>query len=266
MKVGLVFAFILVFSLSAAWAQSPGTEEPALESGPELSAPSPLSDRKAAQASSGPEELSAEPDEEPGEPDSDLAAALSRARQEGEEFEFEGRSFVWQNGAAFEKNPDGSLTSVQAPEKLYDLDREGRKWLSREAGGTVYIYLAPKVWASINFAHNSDQIEESSKPVLDAFGLSLNSPALMNHRLVIGGHTNSLGSPEHNLKLSRRRALSVSRYLADVHHIDPDRLILHGYGDSSPIADNETEEGRELNRRVEFILLEPAEDGTEVEE
>ncbi len=184
--------------------------------------------------------------------------------QEGAVFQHQGRSFVWREGQVFETNPDGSLTVVEAPENLYTTDDYGRKWLSREADGTIYIDLAPKIWASINFAHNSDEIDESSRPILDAFGLSLNSPALINHRLVIGGHTNNLGRPQYNIKLSQRRALSVSRYLIDRHHIDPGRLILHGYGDTRPVADNNTEEGLEQNRRVEFILLGP--DGGENEE
>lgn len=179
------------------------------------------------------------------------------ADREGREFQHEGRTYLWRDGVAFEKNEDGTLSAVAPPENLYEMGTDGRKWLSREADGTIYINVAPKIWATINFAHDSDVIEDDSKPVLDVFGGSLSAPALARHRLIIAGHTNNLGRPEYNLKLSRRRAQSVARYLAENHRLDPGRLILHGYGDQRPIADNGTEEGLAVNRRVEFILLGP---------
>lgn len=179
-------------------------------------------------------------------------------RQDGVEFQHQGRTYVWVSGIPHEKNSDGSLTAVEAPENLYVRADDGRKWLSREADGTIFIEVSPKIWATINFAHNSDVIDEDSKPVLDVFGQSLKSPALSEHRLIIAGHTSSAGNADYNLKLSRRRAQSVARYLAEEHQINPERLILHGYGDTKPIDDNLTEEGQALNRRVEFILLGPS--------
>ncbi len=179
------------------------------------------------------------------------------AREDGTEFEYNGRTYVWQDGTPFEKNPDGSLVAIEAPDRLFEVGADGQQWLSREADGTIYISVAPKIWASINFEHNSDVIKDESKPVLDVFGESLKMPALLRHRLIIAGHTNSRGMPDYNLDLSRRRAQSVSRYLAERHAIDPARLILHGYGAARPIADNATEEGLAKNRRVEFILISP---------
>lgn len=179
------------------------------------------------------------------------------SEKEGVEFEYEGATYVWKDGQPFEITPDGALMAVTPPEDLYVVEDDGRKWLSRTADGNVYINVAPSIWATINFAHNSDVIEDDSRPVLDVFGESLNSQALRRHRLIIAGHTSRTGNAEYNVKLSRRRALSVSRYLIEHHGIEPDRLILHGYGFERPIADNETEEGQALNRRVEFILLGP---------
>lgn len=179
------------------------------------------------------------------------------AQKDGTEFTHNGKTYVWQNGVPFEKAPDGSLLAIEAPDKLFEVGADGQQWLTREADGTIYISVAPKVWASINFEHNSDIIGDSSKPILDVFGESLKMPALSQHRLIIAGHTNSRGQTAYNLNLSRRRAQSVSKYLVEQHGIDPARLILHGYGDARPIADNETAEGLEKNRRVEFILLSP---------
>ena len=177
------------------------------------------------------------------------------SQKDGVEFEYQGATYVWRDGAPFEKTEDGGLLALTPPEDLYVEDDDGRQWLSRNADGSVYINVAPRIWATINFSHNSDIIEDDSKPVLDVFGESLTSPALSRHRLIIAGHTSRTGNPDYNLKLSRRRALSVSRYLIERHGIEPERLILHGYGFEKPIADNDTDEGQALNRRVEFILL-----------
>lgn len=180
------------------------------------------------------------------------------SQHEGRDFEYKGLTYIWQNGVPYEKKADGSLLEVELPENLVKVEADGNQWLSQDASGTVYINIAPKIWATINFANNSDMVEKESEPVLDIFGESLNSPALINYRLIIAGHTSKTGSAEYNLKLSRRRALSVSRYLIEQHHIKPERLILHGHGFENPLTDDETEEGLALNRRVEFILLEPA--------
>lgn len=74
-------------------------------------------------------------------------------------------------------------------------------------------------------------------------------------KLSIEGHTDSTGSDKYNRKLSDQRAASVKAYLVE-HGIDAGRLVSKGWGESKPIGDNATEDGREQNRRVEFIILE----------
>jgi outer membrane protein OmpA-like peptidoglycan-associated protein/Tol biopolymer transport system component len=74
----------------------------------------------------------------------------------------------------------------------------------------------------------------------------------------IGGHTDERGSPEHNQLLSERRAASVVAYLVEG-GVDPGRLRPKGYGEREPVADNETDTGRALNRRTELKILETAE-------
>jgi OOP family OmpA-OmpF porin len=71
---------------------------------------------------------------------------------------------------------------------------------------------------------------------------------------VIEGHTDNVGTEEHNLELSQRRAESVVNYLVDKLGIDRSRLQAKGYGMSRPIADNATEEGKQQNRRIEAII------------
>jgi outer membrane protein OmpA-like peptidoglycan-associated protein len=71
----------------------------------------------------------------------------------------------------------------------------------------------------------------------------------------IAGHTDDRGNDKNNLELSKRRAASVLRHLV-AHGVEPGRLESEGYGESQPIADNNSVEGRTQNRRVEFQVLE----------
>jgi outer membrane protein OmpA-like peptidoglycan-associated protein len=70
----------------------------------------------------------------------------------------------------------------------------------------------------------------------------------------ISGHTDNIGSSVHNQKLSENRAKSVRSYLLEM-GIDASRVQFKGYGDTQPIADNNTDEGRSLNRRTTFKVL-----------
>lgn len=76
-------------------------------------------------------------------------------------------------------------------------------------------------------------------------------PAL---RVEISGHTSNEGKREFNMKLSRKRAEAVKDYLVSA-GIDESRIGTIGYGPDKPIADNDTKEGQEKNRRIEFRLL-----------
>ena len=71
--------------------------------------------------------------------------------------------------------------------------------------------------------------------------------------ILVEGHTDSTGPEEHNMDLSIRRAQSVSNYLASLQVLQT-RIHTNGYGESQPIATNETAEGRQLNRRVEVAI------------
>jgi outer membrane protein OmpA-like peptidoglycan-associated protein len=80
--------------------------------------------------------------------------------------------------------------------------------------------------------------------------------ALKDHPLIcvrIEGHTDNVGNPKRNFTLSEDRALAVMKYLTD-HGIDPLRVIGQGFGQEKPLEPNTTAEGRERNRRVEFVI------------
>lgn len=72
--------------------------------------------------------------------------------------------------------------------------------------------------------------------------------------LVLEGHTDSVGNAEANRELSQRRAEAVKQILVEEMGIDADRVSAEGYGESQPVADNDTAEGRARNRRVESVL------------
>jgi outer membrane protein OmpA-like peptidoglycan-associated protein len=73
-------------------------------------------------------------------------------------------------------------------------------------------------------------------------------------KLEVGGHTDSDGSDENNLKLSQQRADAVVKKLVEL-GIDAGRLTAKGYGETKPVADNNSFEGKAKNRRVEFVLV-----------
>ena len=73
--------------------------------------------------------------------------------------------------------------------------------------------------------------------------------------LIIEGHTDSLGDDDFNQKLSQDRAESVLKYMVNAMRIPSYRLIATGYGETNPIANNETESGRSKNRRIDIVII-----------
>jgi outer membrane protein OmpA-like peptidoglycan-associated protein len=78
-------------------------------------------------------------------------------------------------------------------------------------------------------------------------------------RIEVGGHTDSKGSDSYNLKLSQKRADAVRKYLEE-QGVATDRLLSVGYGETKPIDTNRTPDGRDANRRVEFLLIDQEEE------
>ena len=111
-----------------------------------------------------------------------------------------------------------------------------------------------KILERVEFENNSAKIRPVSEPILQAVLKVLSeNPELT--KLSVEGHTDSRGKAAHNLDLSRRRAASVMKWLTD-RGIEKSRLTSQGYGMQKPIDTNDTDEGRQNNRRVEFHILE----------
>jgi outer membrane protein OmpA-like peptidoglycan-associated protein len=111
---------------------------------------------------------------------------------------------------------------------------------------------------TVQFEEDSAVLVDRSKKLLDEVVQALTDHPEVK-RIVIEGHTDSLASPKHNQKLSEQRVASVKAYLVGK-GIDDKRLKTKGFGETKPIADNKTEEGRAQNRRVDFKIVEKAGD------
>lgn len=106
----------------------------------------------------------------------------------------------------------------------------------------------------VQFAKDSHRILEVSHPVLDeAAAQILGEPRITKIR--IEGHASSDGNDAHNLDLSARRARAVRQYFIE-RGVPDTKMVSEGFGETQPIADNGTLDGRHANRRVEIIVVE----------
>jgi outer membrane protein OmpA-like peptidoglycan-associated protein len=134
-----------------------------------------------------------------------------------------------------DEQPLATALRFGAEEMQAAIDRDGR----------VAVY-------GILFDTDKDALRPGSGSVIEEVVKLLQSlPAL---RVEVQGHTDSQGTAAHNQELSTRRAQAVARALA-LYGIDAARLSAKGYGAERPLADNETEDGRARNRRVELVRL-----------
>ncbi|MBW8364163.1 MAG: OmpA family protein [Rhizobium sp.] len=106
------------------------------------------------------------------------------------------------------------------------------------------------VLEGVNFDFDKATLRQEDIAIIDKDVTGLDKWGNVN--IEVAGHTDSRGSDKYNMKLSQRRAEAVRNYLISK-GIAADRLTAKGYGESQPIADNATDEGRFKNRRVELI-------------
>jgi outer membrane protein OmpA-like peptidoglycan-associated protein len=113
--------------------------------------------------------------------------------------------------------------------------------------------VAPPVFDTIFFDGNKTNINPTAAKALDRNGMLLKENP--NIKVEIGGHTDAAGPDKVNQKISEKRALSAKKYIQDKFNIPDNQMITKGYGETKPIADNRTKEGRSKNRRVEFRVI-----------
>jgi outer membrane protein OmpA-like peptidoglycan-associated protein len=135
--------------------------------------------------------------------------------------------------------------------------------LARGDDKLIVVRLAPQrvrvtaerleILDKVFFEFDGDQIDARSIPLLDEVASTLlGHPEIL--LVEVGGHTDAKGSDTYNQGLSQRRVDSVRRHLIGK-GVQESRLVAKGYGESKPIADNATPEGRASNRRVEFTIV-----------
>ena len=174
-------------------------------------------------------------------------------------------------GVVDSKQEDGTFATSLPDTALYTLEvsAEGyfastdSVWLTGkvESDTTLYkeIFLKPiEVGVSVRlnnifFDYNKTSLRPESFPELDKVVEFLQE----NPKVVveIGGHTDDRGTDTYNQTLSQGRAESVVKYLTE-NWIDPSRISAKGYGESNPEVANDSDENRQINRRVEFTILE----------
>ena len=137
------------------------------------------------------------------------------------------------------------------------MDRQERDLRARTAGTDVSVTrqgddLLLNIPSGINFAYNSAEVQPAFRRTLDQIASAL---AEYNQTYVdVYGHTDSTGSDSYNLGLSERRATSVADYLAS-RGVQSARIGTRGFGETQPIASNETPAGQAENRRVEIKIV-----------
>lgn len=104
----------------------------------------------------------------------------------------------------------------------------------------------------VNFEFGNAVLTADSKPKLDNVAKLLEKHP--SFKIKVSGYTDSSGADDLNLALSKKRATSVKEYLIS-DGVAASRIQAEGYGEANPVADNETEEGRAKNRRVEFEIV-----------
>jgi outer membrane protein OmpA-like peptidoglycan-associated protein len=138
----------------------------------------------------------------------------------------------------------GNYMDKQAAEMEQDL--EGAK-IERIGEGIKITFES-----GILFDVNKAQLKPAAEKNLTDLAAILNKYS--DTKILIEGHTDSTGPEDYNLELSRRRAQSVENFMAGL-QVDPTRFTIMGYGETQPVASNETAEGRQLNRRVDIAIF-----------
>jgi outer membrane protein OmpA-like peptidoglycan-associated protein len=137
------------------------------------------------------------------------------------------------------------------------MDRQERELRARTAGTDVQVIrqgddLVLNMPSGITFAFNDATVQPQFRPTLDQVADVL---AQYNQTYVdVYGHTDSVGTDSYNQTLSERRATAVADYLVG-RRVEQARLGVRGYGETQPIASNDTEDGRAANRRVEIKIV-----------
>ena len=121
-------------------------------------------------------------------------------------------------------------------------------------GAPTGLIAAITIPAAALFAFDSDELTAEGKETIEEYRKTLRPELSEAYAGIIIGHTDSVGSADYNLGLSKRRAQAVADYLVST-GVEPEKLRVTGRGKNDPIASNDTDAGRAQNRRVEVVVV-----------
>jgi len=152
-----------------------------------------------------------------------------------------------QKAAALQAQKDAAAAAAKKAQQDKDAAALAAIGKVQEVGDEISVVLNN----DILFKYGKADLSKNSKQTLNRAVELLNQ--IPNRSLVIQGHTDSSGSAEFNMELSEKRAKSVYDYMMS-QGLNIKNVTYKGYGETKPVADNGTQEGRMANRRVEFII------------
>lgn len=153
----------------------------------------------------------------------------------------------------------GAIAGTMVGAYMQEQRRDFERVLANEiASGMISIEQLPnnellvRMTGATAFEVDSDRIQPGFFSTMDKISAIVRKYG--KTELIVAGHTDSTGSAEHNQGLSERRAGAVSSYM-QADGVLPQRIVARGYGMNQPIASNDTDYGRRLNRRVDITIV-----------
>jgi len=172
------------------------------------------------------------------------------SRLEGKVAQMESRFPAIENRlASTEKKSE--LVDAKADQALSKADLA----LSEQGNLRVEKRLVLNLKEGVVYGFDSAMLTAEDKKNIDVFLSDLKGENNGHQTFVVGGHADSTGTDRYNYNLGRKRADSVAQYLILDKKIDPMQVVIVSFGESSPLTDNKTSEGREKNRRVEIRVF-----------
>jgi len=142
----------------------------------------------------------------------------------------------------------GALIGKYMDKQAEELEQELENATVERVGEGIQVTMN----SGILFEFDSYALRQSAQEELQSFAKVLNE--YPDTKIQVDGHTDSTGSDRYNQKLSEQRAGSVGNYLRSL-GVQADRITESGFGENVPVADNSTDDGRQLNRRVEVGIV-----------
>ncbi|SDU57132.1 OmpA family protein [Desulfobacula phenolica] len=174
-------------------------------------------------------------------------------------------SFLWADEVRFQTTSDEMVKELTRPPVKYRSFASKKRTIAvaerinNKMEKTIVVVDenldVPKLKIRIEFDYDSSALKKSSYTLLNEVGTALISNAIKDKTIMINGHTDSDGTQTYNLKLSFDRADSVKAYLVAAFNLPEERLQIRGYGELLPLKPNTIPYNKQINRRVEFEIV-----------